>query len=355
MVLLSIRRPVRPGGDRILSQIQTGKNIDNHTFRRYIFYVDTRFLQSFVTVVDCGSIAEAARRLNLTSGGVAQQIRALEKEIGVALLFRSGRTVRPTASAASILSRGRNLLNEVRDLKSVASSGELSGQLRLGAMQTTLASLVPEILSALTNTHPQIRIDVTREGSTQLYHRVLSGEIDVALTSQPPFAIPKTLAWHMLREEPFVLLTPTSLPLDHPHVLLGREPFIRLHRSVYAGRLIDGYLRKHHIRPNELFELDGIEAIAVMVDRGLGISILPDWAPPWPEGLKLRKLALPGQSLKRRVGLLWDRTSLRTGLIGAFLEQAKRSLHSGGLRSGSPPKKPRSSGDATTSKKRANA
>jgi DNA-binding transcriptional LysR family regulator len=93
--------------------------------------------------------------------------------------------------------------------------------------------------------------------------------------------------------------------------------------------MIDGYLRKTQIRPNELFELDGIESIAVMVDRGLGVSILPDWAPPWPEGLTLRKLALPDRSLKRRVGLLWSRTSLRIGLIKAFLEQAERAVGRG--------------------------
>lgn len=288
--------------------------------------MDTRFLASLIMVVDSGSIAEAARRLNLSPAGVAQQIRTLEKEIGVALLSRSGRTVRPTAPAASIIDRARVLLDQVRDLRSLAANGELSGELRLGAMQTTLASLVPNILGAVTKAHPRIRIDCTREGSTQLYHAVLNGHIDVAITSEPPFAIPKTLAWHVLREEPFVLLTPASLPVDDAHAILRREPYIRLHRGVYAGRVIDAYLRKVQIRPNELFELDGIEAIAVMVDRGLGVSILPDWAPPWPEGLTIRKLPLPDQSLRRRVGLLWSRTSLRVGLIRAFLEQAEDSL-----------------------------
>ena len=61
-----------------------------------------------------------------------------------------------------------------------------------------------------------------------------------------------------------------------PHAILEHEPFIRLDRHVYAGRLIDRYLRKAGIRPKELFELDGLEAIAVMVDRGLGVSLLPD-------------------------------------------------------------------------------
>ena len=288
--------------------------------------MDTRFLESFVAVVDCGSIAEAARRLNLTPAGVAQQIRSLEKEIGADLIFRSGRTVKPTKAAAAILDRSRNFLNEVRDLKSIATSSELSGELRLGAVQTTLSGLLPDILSAVKRAHPQIRIHIIRDGSVELYRRVLGGDIDAAVTSEPTSLIPKTCAWRVLREEPFVVLTPASFTARDPHAILAQEPFIRLIRSVYAGRLIDGYLRKMSIRPRELFELDGLEAIAVMVDRGLGVSLLPDWAPPWPEGLRLRKLPLPDRSFTRRIGLLWNRASLRAGLIRAFLDQAQGVL-----------------------------
>jgi DNA-binding transcriptional LysR family regulator len=288
--------------------------------------MDTRFLESFVAVMDCGSIAEAARRLNLTPAGVAQQIRVLEKEIGAELVFRSGRTVQPTKAAAAIAERARRFLNEVRDLKAVATSGALSGELRLGAVQTSLAGLVPDILSALVKAHPRIEIDIIRDGPAELYAKVLNGEIDAAVTSEPIFTIPKSIAWQVLREEPFVVLTPASLPASDPHAVLAQEPFIRLHRGVYAGRLIDNYLRRNGIRPRELFELDGLEAIAVMVDRGLGVSLLPDWAPPWPEGLTLRKLPLPDRSFMRRVGLLWSRASLRIGLIQAFLEQAQLAL-----------------------------
>jgi len=108
--------------------------------------------------------------------------------------------------------------------------------------------------------------------------------------------------------------------------VLAQESFIRLDRKVFAGRLIDDYLRKVGIRPKERYELDGLELIAVMVDRGLGVSLLPDWAPPWPEGLSLRKLALPDRSFVRRTGLLWQRASLRARLVRAFLEQAQFAL-----------------------------
>jgi DNA-binding transcriptional LysR family regulator len=96
-----------------------------------------------------------------------------------------------------------------------------------------------------------------------------------------------------------------------------------LDRNVWPGRIVDGYLRKAGIRPRELFEIDGGAAIAIMVDRGLGVSILPDLAPPWPEGLSLAKLPLPDAApFARRIGVVWARASLRLRLVEAFLEQA---------------------------------
>jgi DNA-binding transcriptional LysR family regulator len=284
--------------------------------------MDVRFLDTLISVIESGSVAEAARRLHLTAAGVSQRIRSLEDEIGVRLVARSGRTVRPTAAAAAILDRARTVQREVRDLKAIAAGGMLTGEVRLGVIPS-LCGLIPNILSRFAAAHPQIELRVSRNNSVELYRKLLDGEIDAAVTSHPTFAIPKTCEWAMLREEPFVLVTPGWMPQRHPHAILESEPFIRLDRQVYAGQLIDSYLRKAGIRPKERLELDGLEAIVVMVDRGLGVAIAPDWAPPWPEGLTLRKLALPDRSFVRRTGLLWMRASLRAGLIDAFLAQAR--------------------------------
>lgn len=284
--------------------------------------MDTRFLDSLVSVIEFGSIAEASRQLNLTPAGLAQRVRALEDEIGAPLFVRAGRTVRPTATAVAILSRVRTLQQGFRDLKSIAASGALSGELRLGVAPTLLYGLVPNILSRFTKTHPQIEVRITRNNSSELYAKLTDGQIDAALSSHPSFSLPKTCQWALLREEPFIVIAPSTIRTRSPHAILSNEPFIRLDRRVYAGQMIDAYLRKSGLRPRERFEMDGPEAIAVMVDRGLGVSILPDWAPPWPEGLRLRKIGLPDRSFVRRIGLLWMRGSLRSGLIHAFLDEA---------------------------------
>jgi DNA-binding transcriptional LysR family regulator len=240
--------------------------------------------------------------------------------------------VRPTAAAVAILDRIGNIQREVRDLKSIAASGLLSGELRLGVTPTLMSGLMPDILGAFARTHPQIELIIARDHSTGLYRMVIEDKIDAALTSLPSFALPKTCQWVQLREEPFVVLTPAAMKPRHPHAILAEEPFLRLDRRVYAGQLIDGYLRKAGIHPRERLEIDGPEAIAIMVDRGLGVSLLPDWRPPWPEGLKLRKIALPDRSLTRRIGLLWTRASLRAGLIDAFLAEAQGVLDAKSVR-----------------------
>ena len=67
--------------------------------------MDIRYLQSFVTVVEVGSLAEAARRLDLTPAAIAARVRGLEEELGAVLVKRAGRSVKPTAAGEKILER----------------------------------------------------------------------------------------------------------------------------------------------------------------------------------------------------------------------------------------------------------
>src|SRR5438552_4915345 len=293
--------------------------------------MDTRFLESFVMAVDNGSIAEAARRLNLTAAAVAKRIHALENEIGAALVTRSGRTIRPTEAGAAIIERARRFLAEARDFKSIAVADRPSGQLRLGAISSALSGLLPDMLALMKENYPQIDVNIAVGHSGGLYRKVLDGDdLDAAVITEPPFAIPKSCTWRMLREEPLIVLTRVPARSRKPHAILASEPFIRYNRKLWPGHLVDGYLRKVGIRPRELFEIDKLEAIAVMVDRGLGVSLLPDWAPPWPEGLSLAKLPVPGgRSFARRIGLIWARASLRLRLVKAFLEQATAACEQG--------------------------
>lgn len=285
--------------------------------------MDTRFLESFVEVVDKGSIAEAARRLNLTAAAVAQRLRALEAEIGTPLVLRAGRTVKPTQTGLAILDRARALLRDVRDLRAVSVGGTLSGELRLGATTTALTGLMPAALAALAQAHPQVEVYIVPGVSADLYHQVLRGELDAAVILEPQFALPKSCEFETLSIEPLVVLSPAAVAdwpaaARAPHALLRTQPFVRYDRNHWGGQIVDRYLRHTGIKPRERFELDSLEAIAAMVDRGLGVALVPDWAPPWPEGLALHKQPVPEPGWARHMGLFWARMSPRLPLVEAL-------------------------------------
>ena len=285
--------------------------------------MDTQFLNTFVVVADRGSMAAAARVLNITPAAVAQQIRTLERELGAPLIARAGRTVSLTEEGSRILQRARDLLRDVADMRSVANESEVSGELRLGACPTALAGMLPDILARMVEAFPQINVYIRPGYSAELYRAVETGELDAAVVLQAPYNLPKTCDWQLLREEPLVMIAPARLAGRDPHELLRTEPLIRYDRNQWGGRVADDYLRRAGIVPRERFELNGLNAIAVMVDRGLGVSLVPDWAKPWPEGLDLVRIPLPLPSEPRRIGMVWSRSTVRIRLVTVLLQESR--------------------------------
>jgi DNA-binding transcriptional LysR family regulator len=153
---------------------------------------------------------------------------------------------------------------------------------------------------------------------------VQSGALDAAIIVEPDYGLAKTCGWRVLREEPLVVLAPRAMAGDDAHALLRKAPYIRYDRNTYGGRIADRYLHAHDIQPTVRFELTSLSAIALLVDRGLGVALVPDWPPPWPEGLSLKKLPIADPSCVRRLGLLWYKASARLRLVNALLEQAAR-------------------------------
>lgn len=284
-----------------------------------MYRMDTKFLESFLIVAECGSVAEAARRLNLTSAAVSQRLKALEADLGQPLVTRVGRTVRPTAAGLAVQRHGQALVRSARDLRAIAAGDLPSGQLRLGATATAMTGLIPQITASLSERFREIDYFLQPGSSVNLYHAVLSGELDAALIIEPQFLIPKAFGWLTVRQEPLVLLAPYGLRVDTPHATLMQHPFIRYDRNQWGGQIVDRYLRTNGLTVREWAELDALDAIAALVDRGLGVALVPDWAPPWPEGLKLQKIRMEDGE-PRNMGVLWANTGPRIAAIRAFVE-----------------------------------
>lgn len=280
--------------------------------------MDIRFLETFLIVAECGSIAEAARRLNVTPAAVAQRIRALETELGKTLVIRVGRTVRPTAAGLAIRQHGADLVRAARDLRAIAADDLPAGQLRIGATATAMTGQIPVIIAALSGSFPKIDYFLRPGSSIDLYNAVIAGDLDVALIMQPPFPLPKAYGWLTLRREPLLLLAPAGATVEDIDAIIGGQPFIRYDRNQWGGQIVDRYLLRRKLVVREWAELDALDAIATLVDRGLGVALVPDWAPPWPEGLSLQKVKIADAEL-RHMGVLWANSGPRIAAIRAFV------------------------------------
>lgn len=266
-------------------------------------------------------MAAAARSLNLSASAVAQQLRALERELRVPLLIRIGRTVKITEEGSRILPRARQLVRDSADLRGLAHDGSVTGELRLGACSTALIGVLPQLMAKVGGKYPDISFRVESANSVQLYTQVLAGNLDAACVLEAPYPLPKTCEWLLIREEPLVVLAPPRLAAADPLDLLRNEPFIRYDRNKWGGRGPDKYLREMGITTRERYEVDMLQAIAVMVDLDLGVSLVPDWSHPWPEQLSVAKLPLPERRIGRRLGVVWSRSSVRIKLVNAMLAE----------------------------------
>ncbi|MEI2416429.1 LysR family transcriptional regulator [Orrella sp. JC864] len=286
--------------------------------------MDTRYLQSFVSVCDQGSFAGAARQLNVTPAALAARVKTLEEEVGVPLITRAGRSARPTEAGLKILDRARGLLREARDIQAIARSDGLFGELRIGVATSTLADLTPKLIKRMYRLHPQLRIYVESGASSFLYGRVVSRDIDVAIMAELVRDMPKGFEWVQLKEERLVLLTPARMRRAQPNELLASEPFIRFDRSLRGGQVVETYLRRHGIVPNERLEIDSLISIAYLVRDGIGVSLVPDWAPGWLQGLGVGRTVLPDATPRRRMGVFWDANGVNARLVHTLLAESRR-------------------------------
>ncbi|MGE0630350.1 MAG: LysR substrate-binding domain-containing protein, partial [Hyphomicrobiaceae bacterium] len=238
------------------------------------------------------------------------------------LVVRSGRRIVVTAAGDRVVSAARGVLRAVRDLHLHAMERTFGGDLRLGANVTAMTSFVPEIMAAIAPRYPSLNIEAIPGDSGDIYAQVLSGDLDAAILVKPDFPVAKNCRFTLLRKEPLVVIAPALLPGSNPLDLLRTQPFIRLSPGNVGGRLADRYLRRMGIRPETRFELTSLAAIAVAVDRGLGVALVPDWRPPWPGGISLRKLPVPRGDGDRHIGLLWMHGAVREPLIAIVREAA---------------------------------
>lgn len=280
--------------------------------------METRYLKSLLAVVDSGSIADAARIEHLTAAAIGQRVQALERELGFALLSRSGHTARPTQACLALLPRARRLVREAALLKGDASADGLAGTLRIGAISTALTGMLPAALRTLTQAAPAGRPAIVPGTSRALFQMLQAGELDAAVVVDPPFVLPKMLRAVTLRREPLVMLAPkrrasgaSMMPgavapssRARPAALLRALPYIRYDPDAWGGRHASQWLADQAIEPSVLCDLDALEAIAMLVADGMGVALVPRWSGIERFTGECRLVPIDGAAYERSIVLL---------------------------------------------------
>ncbi|MCU1724034.1 LysR substrate-binding domain-containing protein [Pseudomonas sp. 5P_5.1_Bac1] len=283
-----------------------------------------RALRTLVAIAQHGSFARAAEAVHLTQSAVSLHIRGLEEEFNAPLFDRSRRLPVLTEAGHLALERAREILALYDSIAAeLGEDGELRGRLRVGAIHTTLAGILPKALAALSAEHPHLRVNVASGMSAELATRVEAGELDAAVTTEPVKPHPYGLVSTSLYEEGFWIIAPLALAQVEPRRLLQEQPFIRFDRRAWAGRTIERELRRLRLRVRTTMELDSQEAIIQMVASGLGVSIVPSSRRNL-ERLGLLALMPFGDPQRTRQVVLIEREDRPRGRLATALAQAVR-------------------------------
>ncbi|ACT11871.1 MULTISPECIES: LysR family transcriptional regulator [Pectobacterium] len=233
-------------------------------------------LRTLVAIAQYGSFARAAEAVCLTQSAVSLHVRSLEEDFNVLLFDRSRRVPVLTEAGHRAVEQARDILAQYDGIAAeLGEGGELAGRLRVGAIQTALAGVLPAALAALRRAHPRLRVLVNSGMSAELAIRIDAGELDAAVTTEPVKPYPTGLVSTPLYQEGFWIVAPSALASLDPRQLLQEHPFIRFDRRAWAGRTIDRELRRQRLRVQTDMELDSQEAIVQMVASGLGVAVIP--------------------------------------------------------------------------------
>lgn len=279
-----------------------------------------RALRTLQAIAHHGSFARAGEVVGLTQSAVSLQIKALEDEFGAQLFDRSRRLPRLTLAGRIVVERSAEVLALYDQIASdLGDEGSLAGRLKLGAIQTALSGVLPDALVTLNRAHPRIRVHVVAGMSAELAVQVAAGELDAAVTTEPVRPHPQDLIWTPLYTDRFWLIAPQHCESRHVKDLLGQFPFIRFDSHAWAGRIIERELKRQRLDVQDEMVLDSQEVILRMVEKGLGVAIVP-LSDEISSSLQLTKLPFGDPQLVRQVVLL-ERHDRRGGRLATALAQ----------------------------------
>ena len=232
--------------------------------------MNLRAIQTLVAVVEAGSITQAADQLGSSQPAVSMALRELEEELGVVLVDRGARPLRPTHAGLALYYRASRLLTDVEALAIAVRSAaaEKVASLRVGLV----VSCAPTLVRRLQQMAREVEI---RTGLTpDLLKALASHELDVLVASNAADEI-EGIERRPLVREPFVAVVPAARAERVPdlHQLAASMPLVRYTARSAIGTAIERYLRRQGVESAHRFEFDSSESVLMTVQAGLGWAI----------------------------------------------------------------------------------
>lgn len=243
---------------------------------------DVQRLRAFALVLDLGSISAAAGVLGYTQSAVSQQLAALEREAGAALVDRSQRPLRATRAGETLRPHVGRVLAALGGAE--AAIDEVRGatlRLRLIAFPSALSSFVPAAVRDLRRAHSELGVRIVQLETSEAIEHLRSGEADLAVVHHMPGApVPDTagLTRRRLLVDDLHVVLPDGHRLTRGDAVsiadLEGEQLILPRRDTPAGRfrsLVEQLCGEAGFAPTVAYELDDLPAVQAFVAAGIAL------------------------------------------------------------------------------------
>lgn len=289
------------------------------------YYKNNRLKQirAFCQVVRSGSITVAAQKLFLSQPSVTLQIQALERELKTTLFERRGPTMRLTPDGEALYALAEPLVQGVDGLHAnfEAQHGRLeSGELNIGAGESTILYILPEVVSRFTKAYPGIHLRLHNETGRDGLKMLKSDEIDFAVGSM--LDVPDDITYQPLVTFDPVLIVPIGHPLAKKKKVtledISQFGLILPPRHLSTWGVVKYVFQQHKLSFKVTLEAGGWEVIKKYVELGMGISIVTDICLTGNE--KLVSIPLADYFPQRGYGLVLRKGKFMSPQANRFVE-----------------------------------
>jgi LysR family cyn operon transcriptional activator len=267
-------------------------------------------LRTFREVAEALSFTRASQKLNMTQSAVSHQIKALETELGEPLFIRAKRGVRLSDAGQLALAYAERIIEEADALRERIRGDDHAprGRVRAAAATQAFVHLFARIFESFMREHDGIELSFRTTVSTeQTVADILNGAADVGFASLPVYS-PALQVTELFEDELGLVVGARHRLAPAREVTISdlrRERFILFEQGASIRRATDAFFKRVDLNPNLALESNDTYFIKLMVEHGLGVSLMPSWAVREEvEAHRLAWLRIGGHRLTRAVAVI---------------------------------------------------